>query len=871
MRRGALTALAVLAAALIIPSPSAQGAPAQTAPAPAQVAPTAMSNITGKITDAATGQPIAGACVTAMRNVGQTMGQVCTGADGRYRFDGIYDFGVYLRAAVGTTTWWWPGSLDPVYATTVAAYPGVAPVADFVVERRQGTFRGSLTRQDGSPAIFATAALYPVGADKAITFTTALDGTFQRTGVPAGRYHVAFNGSGYATQWYPAKATRAEATPVEITEDGAVEIVEQFRAVDPTPVGPALVTVHGVVTAEPDGTPVAGAQVSLHGSRLEPFGTVRTDSTGRFAFPDIRQGIGIQVKVSAPGFATTWLLDNPEPTSTSFASTTPLAFRLRPGAGRLTVVVKDDDGTQAPPGITATLSTVDGSWTYALPLRFDGTIDLAEVPAGRYRLRLDPRALAGLPVRPTQWYPSSPDSAGAGVITIRDGETTVVTESMLRPATIEVTLRDGLTGAPISGACVQMWREVCTDVDGVYRTELDYQTGPYTISATHAPTHFPAQTSVVAKVGEVTKVTLTMQPGAVIATTYRDGAINPDPENPDPVCVYGVRGRWGAESVTGVGTPVCGMPAADGTLRLGPFPSGWVQLFVLPREAAGAQWLGYRGGTGDRRTAAVINLTAGAVTNAPWIVPAAAGSVRAVVRNVDTGERLDRVCLEAGPGLGGCGAQQEDGYTLDGLGPYQWTLSYGGSSGHLWAPTGSPGTPPSVPIVSGKTVVADARLTSGTLVQSVHFGGPAEPSAWHVEVFDAWTGVLRYSASGNSSLFLPSSQPVAIRMTYGGKRCWAHFTSGRRLTPYYTAGTGVIVNLTLTPEANCLPGEPPRLPAPIRGTKGPVVVTMFDPLPTVRGGAPTVAGMAAAPSVTGTTATSPWGRPTAGMMARVKP
>ncbi|MEV4415420.1 carboxypeptidase-like regulatory domain-containing protein [Catellatospora sp. NPDC049609] len=293
MRRGAVAALAVLAAAVTIPSP-AQGAPVPVASAPQRVAETDVSHISGRITDAATGAPIAGACVTAFSSSQQTLGRVCADADGRYRMDGAHGSGILLRATADTHTAWWPHAQDPVHASPVSAGPGWAPVADFAIERRRGTFRGTLTRQDGGPAIFAIATLYPVGTDQPTAFTTAYDGTFRRE-LPVGRYHVAFSGSGYATQWHPAAADRADALPVEITEGGTVEVRERFRAVEPIPAHP-LVTVHGAVTSAADGAPVADAQVNLYDQWLDPVAAVRTDNEGRFAFPNIPQDALIEVK-----------------------------------------------------------------------------------------------------------------------------------------------------------------------------------------------------------------------------------------------------------------------------------------------------------------------------------------------------------------------------------------------------------------------------------------------------------------------------------------------------------------------------------------------------------------------------------------------
>ncbi|MEV4417795.1 hypothetical protein [Catellatospora sp. NPDC049609] len=565
--------------------------------------------------------------------------------------------------------------------------------------------------------------------------------------------------------------------------------------------------------------------------------------------------------MSAPGFATVWRPDDPEPSGT-FATGVPLAVRLRPGAGRFTAVLKDHDGTRPPPRIAATLTSSDGTWSYKLPIRFDGTIDLAEMPPGHYRLRLNDEGYSMSP-RPTQWYPATLSSADAGLITITDGQTTAIAESMAIPATVEVLLRDALSGAPITEACVTIRREVCGGgTDGVYRDLLDFRTSSSHVHAVHLPDHFTASTSVTAAPGKVTQVTLKMEPGAVIATTYRDGTV--DPAATDPVCVYTAQGRWGTEFSA---LPVCAMPAADGALRLGPFRPGWVQLFVAPRGAAGAQWLGYHGGTGDRRNAAVISLSAGVVTTAPAIVPARSGSVHGVLRHGSTGEPAVSACAVAGPGLVGCSTQGH--YTLDRLGPYQWTIDYS-SNGLLKTWSGRSGAP-RVQLVSGQSTVADVSFPSSALDQTVEFGGPAgTPLA--LRVFDAWTGrelLDRYDVDSVVGL-VPRYEPVTVQLEYDGERCWAYFTEGRRMTPYFVAGGREISMITLTPGVNCLPGEPPRLPAPVRGAaKGPVFVSMFTPAPAPRGG-PT-AHTGAAPSPTGRAVVSPWGRPSVGMMARVKP
>ncbi|MEU8077397.1 carboxypeptidase regulatory-like domain-containing protein [Catellatospora citrea] len=787
------------APAATAPEATTVPAPPPASPQPAQAAAAAptTSQISGTITDAASGEPIAGACVTAYNGSRQTLARTCTGADGRYTIGNARAYGMYLKATVGPHAQWWPGALEQAYATRVDAYPGLAPVADFRIERRLGTVRGSVTRQDGAPAVNAAVFFDPVDAARTVGYTIAFDGGFQRE-IPVGRYHVSFSGSGYTRQWHPARAAQADAAVVEVTDGGVVELTEQFLAVDPIPAVPSFITRQGRVLAQPGATPVPDAQVTMYATGLVPVGTTRTDAEGRFTFPNLFTQGGVYTKASAPGFATAWMVDDPEPL-TAMGANLPISITLRAGSGRLLARISDHDGSLPYPGTTATLSRVDSAWSYTLPVRFDGTIDLPELPAGQYRLQLHPTTPTTW--RPQQWYPGELDSTDAGVITITDGQTTEITETLLGPAVVEVTLRDAVTGATLSGGCVLT---VCTDVNGTYRVVLGWQPNSYGLSATHAPYHYPAQISVTARPGEITPVTLTMQPGAVVATTYQDRVntyLFPD------VCVYAVQGRWGMETDNG-GAPVCGRPAADGSLLLGPFQPGYVQLFVRSRGIAGAQWLGYQGGTGDRRSAATLLLQRGAVTTAPTIVAAESGSVHGIIREAVTNRPVPYSCAQAGPGMTSCG----DGgfYNFSDLGPYQWVIAYSGP-GKVTVRPGEAGAPASVVITSRVGIAADPALRPATVGQSFTVGGTA-PTMWNVLVYDALTREMIDAAGGGAGMALPYGRHVVVRLDYDGHRCWAYLATGSRLTPYYQVGVSLINKTTLTPGQNCLDSEPKPMP-----------------------------------------------------------
>ncbi len=71
-------------------------------------------------------------------------------------------------------------------------------------------------------------------------------------------------------------------------------------AQDLDPLGGPSADLRGIVTA-PDGSPVSGARVSIADTAV----ATTTDSAGRYAFPALRAGMGVELDVAAKGFSST--------------------------------------------------------------------------------------------------------------------------------------------------------------------------------------------------------------------------------------------------------------------------------------------------------------------------------------------------------------------------------------------------------------------------------------------------------------------------------------------------------------------------------------------------------------------------------------
>ena len=103
-----------------------------------------------------------------------------------------------------------------------------------------------------------------------------------------------------------------------------------------------------------------------------------------------------------------------------------------------------------------------------------------------------------------------------------------------------------------------------------------------------------------------------------------------------------------------------------------------------PRWPNGAQWLGAQGGTGDRRTAATLDLRAGQVTTAPKIVGLGFGTLDGVVKNPD-GTDTRNACVEVAPRMSTCTGDSAY-FNLGMLGPYKWAVTYRGGPLYTFYP-----------------------------------------------------------------------------------------------------------------------------------------------------------------------------------------
>jgi Carboxypeptidase regulatory-like domain len=186
--------------------------------------------IQGVITDADTGAPVPGACISLYRlatvpgfNRSHRLARACTDSSGAYQFADVpvtVSHLAYLEAA-GYGGQWYPANGDPVYALNFKAALIPLTTINIALHRATAGLAVHLTRQDGSPAAYASVQLQVPGrTGYASILRTDVNGDAARTDLPAGQYKVQVAGAGYAAQWYrgsppstPVNSSRSPPAP----------------------------------------------------------------------------------------------------------------------------------------------------------------------------------------------------------------------------------------------------------------------------------------------------------------------------------------------------------------------------------------------------------------------------------------------------------------------------------------------------------------------------------------------------------------------------------------------------------------------------------------------------------------------------------
>lgn len=347
--------------------------------------PNPRATISGSITDAATGTPLAGATVAVYSDQsGQSVSAVTAG-DGTYTLNDplpIVPTGYHaLVSAPGHLGRWLPLTLSD---GSVRLSTSLSPSP---VSHVSGTITDAST---GNPIAGATVEIFADATGQSVSTTTGADGTYQLDDpLPAdidqvnlAAYHVLVTAPNHVGAWLP----------VTLASGG----VTFSTALTPN----QAATLTGTVTDASTGDPIAGATVTVLSRYTgETLGTATTDGSGNYslAYPLYPEALNIsassyKVLVTAPGYVGAWQ-DAPSAPGTA---TLPMALVAIPASatvlGTVSGTVESHQGqpiagatvilvnaTQSGPGsqvFGAVTTGSDGSWSFPYRQGVDDTVAL---------------------------------------------------------------------------------------------------------------------------------------------------------------------------------------------------------------------------------------------------------------------------------------------------------------------------------------------------------------------------------------------------------------------------------------------------------------------------------------------------------------
>jgi protocatechuate 3,4-dioxygenase beta subunit len=398
------------------------------------------TTVTGRVTDAATGDPVPDVCAALAPpdDLSDTADSDCADPDGTFALDAAA--GTWVVVVTDGT-----GGHAAAVSEEFSLVEGQEATGIRVVLERAGGLTGRVVDQvTGLPVPGVCPNAY-TGRDgdyvlgQVMTCTDAT-GRWELAGLPPGQTTVRIGrDSGHLARWADDAETQAEATVYTVGPDrsATVATVRLCRGG----------TLTGLVTDQ-DGTPVSGAWVVLGDFRARsgPGGgryTAETGDDGRYTItniPPTREPVLVYGTPGSP-FAWQWSggVDDPAsatPVTIQYDRVTRFDARLLPGATlEVTTVGAPDAWVQLD---TVTASGAPVGWP--ADVYGDGTVRVTGLPTSSVTLEIRPSGRSG----PVLRYEQAGDGTGATPIAVRGGQTTSVTVRF--PTAVSRSAAQGSTG-----------------------------------------------------------------------------------------------------------------------------------------------------------------------------------------------------------------------------------------------------------------------------------------------------------------------------------------------------------------------------------------------------------------------------------------
>jgi Carboxypeptidase regulatory-like domain len=387
----------------------------------------------GTITSAATGEPIADACVQAYATPADVVGSGCTASDGRYTFSvpmGTYRLRVFDLNRNFATRWAYTAdSYDS--ATPIPAGAGLGTVVD-VALLPAGAIAGTVTDETTGQPVYACVEVMPVGLDEFAAYTCTDDrGQYRAVVTEPGQYHVHFTASYYVDEWANNRSTRelADAVTVSAGQDTAVDA-------QLTPLG----QIAGRVT-DLAGNPLAFMRIEAVDANEFGWST-ETDYDGNYRLRGLPAGQYqvLFVDRTFGNYVAEWWNDSPDrahadPVTVALASEVSGINAALGTSGLITGTITDATTGEPLYGVcvravlAATGEPVEGAYPQQCT-GVNGRYELNAVGGSSYKVQFQPTD----PTYLSQWYRNKTSEKSANRIRVQYGQTVPGIDAALHPA-----------------------------------------------------------------------------------------------------------------------------------------------------------------------------------------------------------------------------------------------------------------------------------------------------------------------------------------------------------------------------------------------------------------------------------------------------
>ncbi|HCJ09660.1 MAG TPA: hypothetical protein DHW14_00640 [Clostridiales bacterium] len=365
----------------------------------------------GRVTDAATGLPVADVLVTAVDPTGVAAGRAVTGPDGRYLIEDLAP-----ESYVVTFT-------EPAYQNlTLGAVvrPGQTVMLDAALAPQPASVSGTVTSAaTGRPLAGARVVVMDQAGIHVTTVLTDGAGRYEVEGLAAGSYTLLFQAADF----------RSERTGVSLDPGDAV-VVDQALEPDPG-------ALRGTVTDAVTGEPLAGAAAVLRTAAGVPVGSALTDDRGVFLLPGLAPSPNYKLTVTRSDYASEALS-----VAVTAGQTTEVAVALEPQPGRVTGTVTRAATGRPLPGVEVLAFTSGGVPAGRSVTGPDGRYLVEGLAPGSYELSYN---LGGFAERTV------------GVVLEPAQEAVVDVTLTADPGNISGLVTDASTGRPLEGVEVKVY------------------------------------------------------------------------------------------------------------------------------------------------------------------------------------------------------------------------------------------------------------------------------------------------------------------------------------------------------------------------------------------------------------------------------